>query len=168
MTETGVDMNITIDVLTDYLGNEINSNTVLVLLSLEHSYQNVYSYWTASGLFDDLFDKKSWMIDKDLPIGANEYQPLMDYIDEYVISELCANRTDFEYFLANDSALGSNGVVPPVDLTFRSIRSGIERYFSSLIAHYFSFDGSGVSKLNWMEASYGCENLAAEQHFIWS
>ena len=50
--------NLDLDELTDYLGREIDDNSALVLLSLQHSYQNVYSYWTARGIFSDLLKIK--------------------------------------------------------------------------------------------------------------
>ena len=60
LTQTGIDLDTTVDELTIYLSNEIDENSGLVLLSLEHSYQNVYKYWTATGIFDNLFENKSW------------------------------------------------------------------------------------------------------------
>lgn len=167
MTQTGIDLNTTIDDLTGYLGKEINENTVLVLLSLEHSYQNVFTYWTATGLFDDLFERKSWYLDKNSPIDSNDYEKLMQYIDEYVASEVCANRENFETFLVNDPILGYDGQLPPVDVSFKSIRSAVERYFSSLMNHYFSFDDDGVSKLQWMEAMFDCKNLPEDLRYVW-
>ncbi len=173
MTQTGIDLNTTIDDLTGYLGQEITENTVLVLLSLEHSYQNIYKYWTATGLFDDLFGKKVWFENRNAnePIGSSsEYETLMEFIDEYIITEVCANRQDFENFLVNDPVVGYDGEdVPPVNISFRSIRSAIERYFSSLMKHYFSFDDNeGVSKIQWMEAMFDCKNLPAELRYKWS
>lgn len=167
MTQTGIDLNTTIDELTDFLGNEINQNAILVLMSLEISYQNVYKYWTVPGIFEDLFGKKSWIVDKDSPIGDADYKELMEYLEEHVSSEVCADIEDFEKFLTTDPVIGYNGVAPPVNISFRSIQSGIERYFSSLTNYYFSFAVDGVPKQQWMEAEYDCQNLADEQRFTW-
>lgn len=168
MTQTGIDLNTTVEELTGYLGKEIDENSVLVLLSLEHSYQNIYMYWTSAGIFDNLFSSKEWMDFKDKPIGRDDYVELIEYIDENVISDVCANREDFEKFLANDPVVGYNGSVPPVDISFRSIRSGVERYFSALINYYFKFDGTGLSKLEWMEAKFKCRNIPVNRRFTWN
>jgi hypothetical protein len=166
--QTGIDIDSTLEQLTGYLSNEINDNMVLVLLSLEHSYQNVFKYWTARGSFDSRFGEKSWIQDKDSPIGSNDYEKFMEFVDEHVVSELCADRTDFENFLATDPVVGYDGFAPPVNLSFHSIRGGVERYFAALMDHYFSFTGNGVSKIQWMEANFDCVNLPTDVRFIWS
>jgi len=168
LKQTGTDLNTTVDELTKFLGNEINQNAVLVLMSLEISYQNVYKYWTVPGIFEDLFGEKSWILDRNSPIGVNDYPKLMEYLKDHVSSEVCADISDFENFLVNDPIIGYNGGDPPVDISFRSMQSGVERYFASLMDYYFSFDDNGVSKHQWMEAEYDCRNLAEEQRFRWS
>jgi hypothetical protein len=168
LTQTGIDLDTTVDELTIYLSNEIDENSGLVLLSLEHSYQNVYKYWTATGIFDNLFENKSWFQNKDLPLGSDEYTALMDYIEEFIISEVCADQSDFENFLVNDPVIDYSGSSPPVNISFRSLRAGIERYFTALMNHYFSINENGLAKKVWVEAEFDCKNLAPSKLFTWS
>ncbi len=89
----------------------------------------------------------------------------MEYIDEYVASEVCASKEDFQHFLVNDPVIGYSGSSPPVNISFRAIRSGVERYFSAIMDHYFS--GDRVSKLQWLTAEFDCQNLPVELRYIW-
>jgi hypothetical protein len=162
LTQAGIDLNNTVEGISGYLAGEIDENTDIVLRDLELSYQNVYSYWTCSGLFQDKFGGKSWMDDQTLEVGSNDYPELAEYVDEYVLTEICADENDFELFLTTDTIIAYFGPAPPENISFAEFLSGVERYSTMMMEHYF--DG-GLSREDWSEAQFDCKNLPTEHLF---
>lgn len=165
LDQAGININATSDMFLDYLVDEIDANTDLVLRSLELSYQDTYSFWTCIGLFDDIFKEKEWVVDAYRPIGESGYTSIINYIDTYVLTKVCANRTDFELFLSEDQVIGNDGFMPNTDITYRALLSGVERYSTMLIDYRFSFQDDGLNKTDWILADFDCRYLPIEKSF---
>jgi len=167
LDQAGINMNASSQAFFDYLVDEIDSNTELVLRSLELSYQDTYSFWTCIGLFDDIFKEEDWVVDAYRPIGESGYTSIMNYIDTYVLTKICANRSDFELYLSNDLVFGYDGSVPNTNITYSALLSGIERYSTELVDYHFSFQNDGLNKTDWILADFDCRHLPAEKIFRW-
>ena len=162
LTQAGIDLNNTVEGISGYLAGEITENTNIVLRDLELSYQNVYSYWTCAGLFEDTFGQKPWMVNHQLEVGSSDFPDLAAYVDEYVLTDICADENDFELFLTTDSIIAYFGPTPPVDISFAAFSSGIERYSTMMMEYYFE---GGLTEEDWLEAQFDCRNLPSAKHF---
>lgn len=167
MNESHLNFNTTVEGVSRYLADEINENRALLLKSLQLYYQDAYTFWSCRGLFNDLFGTKEWFIDMNLPIGHSEYLTLTQYMDDNIWFELCVDRIDFKDFLSKDPVIAYNGSSPPVNISYSSLKSGVERYSTQLVDYQFSFEKGGPNHTTWMLAEYNCRNLPDEMQFQW-
>ncbi len=169
LNQAGLDLNATVEGVADYLAEEISENVGLVMRDLELSYENVYFYWRCATSFDFLYGTKPWMLDRDMAIGENDYGDVMEFIDEHVLTETCASKSDFVNFLVNDDFINYAGSSPPVDISFNTLESGVERYSTMMMQHYFSNDDSnGLTEEDWNTADYDCQNIPTDKRYIWT
>lgn len=170
LNQAGLDLNATTQAISDYLVEEITENSALILRDLELSYQNVYLYWicTSTFEFEDDFISKAWMINRNAAIGEDDYDTVMDFVDDHVFGDICASIADFENFLVSDQYIDYQGSIPPVDISLNTLTSGIERYSTMMIEYYFPPDANGLSASDWTNYRYDCSNIPSEQRYVWS
>ena len=167
LNQAGLDLNATVKGIEEYLSEEIAENNALVLKDMELSYQNVYFYWLCTSSFEDIFGDESWMSDKNEAIGAADYDTVIEFVHDNVLAEICASKSDFENFLLSDDYIGYQGSSPPVNISFNTLKSAIERYSTMMIEYYFPSDDSGLSKSDWTNARYDCKNIPTEKRYVW-
>ncbi len=169
LNQAGLDLNATVEGVADYLADEISENEQLVMRDLELSYENVYLYWRCATSFEFIYSNKPWMLDRDTAIGENDYDDVMEFIDEHVLTETCASKSDFVNFLVNDKFINYKGDNPPVEISFNTLESGVERYSTMMMQHYFSNDdNNGLTEEDWNTARYDCQNIPIDERYVWA
>lgn len=162
LNETSGEINESVEAISAYLADQINENRILLLGKLENTYIQKTSNFECN--YDARFGNQEWGVDKGMSIGAANYSVVIEYVNETVLTEICANSTDFEYFLATDSELGYNGTVPPVNITSDQLIVGVDIYTTSLLDYYFpDGDESGLKMTDWVLAEFECEGLLEKQ-----
>lgn len=168
LNQAGIDLNSTVQTIEDYLAEEIVENSALVLRDVELSYQNIYFYWLCTSSFEDVFGYKPWMTNRNEAIGADDYTSVIQFVNVNVLQKICASKSDFENFMISDNYIGYQGQSPPTEISFNTLKSGIERYSTKLIAFNFpSKDGPGLTVTDWAKASYECKNIPSESRYVW-
>ena len=168
LNQAGLDLNATAQGIAAYLVEEITENSALVLRDLELSYQNVYFYWMCRSSFEDVFSSKAWMANKNRAIGQDDYGTMIQFVDDNVLGNICANKADFENFLVSDKYIDYEGTIPPVDISLNILKSGVERYATKMMEYYFSYDNSGLTASDWTEYRYRCENIPYGRRYTWT
>ncbi|GFH47528.1 hypothetical protein CTEN210_04003 [Chaetoceros tenuissimus] len=169
LNQAGIDLGTSVSNVQDYLVEEIQENTALVLYDLKMYYQNIYFYWMCATSFEDKFQEYEWMTDKNMAIGENYYSAVLEFIDVNVFHQLCINKADFERFVSEDDFIGYQGPFPPVQVSVNTLISGVERYSTKLIEFYFPPEGStGLTQTDWKNAMYECANIPTLKRYVWS
>lgn len=162
LNETSGEVNESVEAISAYLADQINENRILLLGKLKYTYIQKTSNFKCN--YDSRFGNLEWGVDKSLPIGATNYSDVIDYVNETVLTEICANSTDFEYFLVTESELGYDGAVPPVNITSDQLIVGVDIYTTSLLDYYFpDAEESGLNMTDWVLAEFECEGLREKQ-----
>ena len=171
LNQAAINFNSTVEDVAGYLADDIGESIDLVLRRLELSYQDVSFYWRCATSFEYFYEDRLWMIDRYASIGPDDYSDVMEFVEEHVLDEMCASRSDFELFLTNDNYIGYTGSSPPVNISFHNLVSGIERYSSLMMQYYFSEGEStnnGLSKEIWTNARYNCQNIPTASRYVWT
>jgi hypothetical protein len=168
LNQAGLNLNTTMQAISEYLADEIDENSGLVLLDLEMHYEKVFSYWMCTSSFEEVYSDKTWMLNKNSAIGADDYGSVIEFVDDHVFGDLCASKTDFENFIVSDSLINYQGSIPPVEISLNTLTSSIERYSTMMIEYYFPSDGNGLSKSDWAQYLYDCSNIPPEKRYTWS
>lgn len=169
LNQAGIDLGTSVSNVQDYLVEEIQENTVLVLYDLKMYYQNIYFYWTCATSFEDRFQEKDWMLNKNTAIGESDYSTVLEFVDVNVFQKICVNKADFERFLSEDDFIGYQGSFPPVQVSVNTLISSVERYSTKLIEFYFPPEGStGLTQTDWNNAMYDCANIPTSKRYVWS
>jgi uncharacterized protein YlxW (UPF0749 family) len=164
LNETASGLNATFDTLATFLADQITINRVLVLETLQNTYQQRLTSWDCD--FKDAFRDRDFVNDGIIPVGADDYPAVVAYVDEQLLTELCLDQADFEQYL--DSVVVQSNVVPPVSTSVNQLISGVQTYTNLAIDYYFPDNGDepgGLTEENWSEASFSCDNLAVELRF---
>ena len=155
--------------LLDFLAEKIGVNRFLVLEATKNTYLQRIQNWDCG--YRDYFFTHNFVRNGNLPIqddGTNNTTDVSDvlaYVDDQLLSSVCLNRTDLEFYLATTvSSLGT--------ITSNELIQGVSRYVTLAMEYDFpglKATGGGEDSIRseeWEEAAYQCSNLA--RPFLWS
>lgn len=169
LNQAGIDLNTTTNEISEYLADEIEENSNAFLQNLKLYYQKVYKFWYCTSSFDSEFINKPWISNEDAAIGANDYESVLVFVDDNVFQELCASRSDFENFLVSDRIIDYQGTAPPIHISVKTLKAGIERYSTLMMDYYFPLnDDSGLSASDWRDNKYKCQNIPSGERYVWT
>ena len=156
LDETTDALDQTFDDVAAFLAEQINTNRMITMETLQNTYQQRLSNWDCA--LKDQFATESFAEDGDVAIPSNRYQEVIDYVEERVLSELCLDTNDFEQYL--DDRYGGQ------DITINRMVSGVQRYTMTALDYYFPESGEvGLSPFDWADATYQCDNLSNNKKF---
>ena len=167
VNETGNDSSRTLSQVTGELARQITENRRILLQTKENTYKRLTSNFECR--FDSRFSSSAFVQNKDVPIGPSEYPDVITWTNETHLSEVCANMTDFEIFLANDPEINYDGNPPPVDISSNQLIVGYYKYNTALLGHYFPDAGEpGLTINDWTAANFSCDFLPSNKTFIYT
>lgn len=151
LNETTITIDQTVDAFTDFLSQEITRNRILAMNSIRNLYRQRTGFWGCD--FREYFLTEQFVQDRSAPIGSAKFPDVIDYVEEWVLSDLCLDTGDFVLYLAREHA-------SPTDVSFDDMVQAVGAYTDLAMAYYFpSSNQTGLSPTNWGEAHYNCDNL---------
>lgn len=152
LNETAGAINQSFEDLTRFLSEQIILNRQIAIRTLELQYQDQATFWDCT--LTDIFQGESWVNNQNSPVGTVDISRVLTYVDERVLSELCLSRSDFNLFLV--SRYGSLSTV-----SVNQLRQSVALYTGQALNYYFPDAGeTGLTPVDWAEASYTCEGVA--------
>lgn len=149
LNETAENLNESYEAIVSFLAEQITANRVLVLLSLENTYDQQLMNWDCA--FRDVFRGQAFITNEDIPIG-DDLPAVLTHVEEEILSEICIDTDDFEAFLNTRYSLGS--------LTVNQLYQGVAVYVLAVMNYYFPDDGEpGLTPDDWAQAEYRCSNV---------
>uniref|UniRef100_A0A7S4VZN5 Uncharacterized protein n=1 Tax=Ditylum brightwellii TaxID=49249 RepID=A0A7S4VZN5_9STRA len=174
INDTSLELNSSLTVIADELAAQVQENREILVGEVAERYRQAVNPTTFECAYDARFGNEVWGKDKDLPIEANgdleDYNEVIAYTNERILTEVCADQSDFEQFLATSDELeySPSGSVPPVNITSNQLLVGESLYTSALLDYYFPDAGEdGLTTADWVNASYSCEGLQPSQRFVY-
>lgn len=82
LNETTAEIGETLDDVTAYLAEQITVNRVIVLETLENTYQQDMQNWDCA--FRDIFRDRHFVADENIPIGMSDIPAVLDYVEDRV------------------------------------------------------------------------------------
>lgn len=150
LNETTAGLNSSYETLTRTLAEQIIANRVLLLLNMETSYQTKLDRWDCS--YRDRFRGQPFVTNEDAPIGLASVGTVYGFVEEKILSEVCADTSDFTRFVS--SKYGQE------TMTSNQLYQGVEIYIGALLNYYFPDSGeSGLTQQDWASANYDCANV---------
>lgn len=166
VNETGNDSSRTLSQVSGELARQITENRRILLQTKENTYKQLISNFECR--FDSRFSSSAFVRNKEIPIGPSEYPDVISWTNETYLSEVCANMTDFELFLATNQEIGYGDNPPPVNIKSNQLIVGHYLYNTALLNHYFPDAGEpGLTINDWTAANYSCDNLPSNKKFIY-
>jgi hypothetical protein len=163
LDETSQGSDLTYEQLMGQLEEQITINRRLVLGQLQNTFLQRTQLWSCD--YRNTFSGATFVESFNEPVGSANYESVMSYVQNSVLTDLCLNRTDFETYLTIDFA--QNGVVSPVEITSNQLTEGVSNYTGDVLNYYFpTGDETGLTPQDWADASYTCVNLPADKQFM--
>jgi len=173
LNETSGGFNDTLREIASELADQVLENRVILLKRTQQTYEQFRIPVKFECSYGNRFGNQlPWGIDWALPIESSggDYDVVIAFADEQVLSEVCANLTDFELFLSTDDEVGyqPSGVMPPRDISSNQLLGGQMKYTAALMDYYFPNPGEdGLTLDDWIVANYTCDNLPPDQRFVY-
>lgn len=147
--------------ITSDLADLINSYRFLAVRDLEIQYKTIIERWPCK--LERLYDGELFVVDPSLSI-AGFYDAVMNFVDNSVLIEICADLDDFEKFM-----LGNVDVNDKSSISLTTLLDSLTTYTSLVHDYYFSnssipFEFS-LSALDWEAANFHCEELPLESKY---
>jgi predicted nucleic acid-binding Zn-ribbon protein len=165
LNETSSGLGQNLDAITAFLANQIVTNQVLVLNSLENTYRQRVATWDCD--YRDIFQGEAFVQDFTRVISATNFDTLiLPYLEQRVLSELCLDTSDFDAYVQATTPPSSSTTDSLTPLTSTRLLRSVLQYTSSALDYYFpESTEAGLSTEEWATASFDCENL--ERRFEW-
>eukprot|EP00980_Cylindrotheca_fusiformis_P025717 scaffold14511_cov93-Cylindrotheca_fusiformis.AAC.3 len=157
VNETGSFVNQTMDSVSEYLSDQIVAYRSVATETLQNTFIQRASLWDCA--YRDHFGDEVFATNDNLPIPANKFNEVLNYVDNRVLDELCLSLNDFQGFLEVKFD-------DPI-YTTQHIVSGIASYTYLAFDYYFpdAGDTKGLSEADWALAGYQCQRLPASKRF---
>lgn len=157
VNETGSFLDETMDSVTEYLSEQIVAYRSVATETLQNTFIQRAALWDCA--YRDHFGDDIFAANDKLPIPANKFDDVLNYVDDRVLDELCLSLEDFEDFLEikfDDPIYTTNHIV-----------AGIASYAYLAFDYYFPDSGEtgGLSETDWAMAGYNCERLPVSKLF---
>jgi chromosome segregation ATPase len=158
VNETGTFLDQSMDTVTEYLSEQIVAYRTVATETLKNTFIQRAALWDCA--YRDHFGDDDFASDDKIPIPANKFDDVMEYVNDRVLQELCLSLEDFETFL-------NNKFDDPVFTTDHVI-SGISSYAYLAFDHYFPSTEviEGLTEADWALAGYNCNRLPADKLYI--
>eukprot|EP00978_Attheya_sp_CCMP212_P001289 scaffold2680_cov57-Attheya_sp.AAC.4 len=159
------------DQLAADLADSIAANRNLLIGRTRYAKTQRVTNWDCD--FANRFGSQAFMDNVTAPVGADEYQDVIDYVDGRVLVPICAQKVNFENFLV--SVIMPPGSTTPTTVTFNELSEGVDIYTGDASVHYFDnavtgvgfANSTGVTQIEWADASYDCDNLLDSRKFVY-
>ena len=157
LNETADNLGDAYDEVAAFLAEQISTNRVLVMETLENTYHQRVANWDCA--LTDNFALEEFSKDRNTPIPANSFSAVMEYVEERVLSDLCLDIDDFEQYMEQR--------YDGQDITTNRLVASVQRYTWNALDYYFpEGDDIGLSPQDWAAASFNCDNLSVNQQFM--
>jgi len=155
LNETAENLNESYEAIVSFLAEQITANRVLLLLSLENTYDQQIMNWDCA--FRDVFRGQAFIADEDIPIGDG-LPAVLAHVEEEILSEICIDTDDFETYLNARYSLDS--------MTVNQLYQGVAVYVLAVMNYYFPDDEEpGLTPEDWARADYRCANVMSFSFF---
>jgi DNA repair exonuclease SbcCD ATPase subunit len=152
LNETSIGIGDSLETFTGFLAEQITSNRVLVLETLESTARQKTSNWDCD--YRDIYREKDYGIDFEVFIPTADIPQVVSYVDARILTDLCLSEADFTKYLEDTY---------PLFLTSNRLVTAVTVYVTEASDWYFN---EGVSPEQWAEAGYQCENI--QDQFIFT
>ena len=152
LNETATNLDETYDDIAATLAEQITTNRVLVVESLQNTYHQRVLNWDCA--FYDTFALEDFVDNGNLAIPDDKMNDVMEYVTNRVLDDLCLDTQDFISYM---EMRYSNQ-----DITTNRLLTSVQRYTWYALDYYFpefSDNEQGLTPMNWANASYNCNNL---------
>ena len=151
LNETSSEISDTLDGVVDFLAEQIVANRRILMQNQQDNYEDKQHAWRCT--YQVTFVDRDFGNNFNLSIGADNIPEVLNYVEEQVLNDFCANRDDFEEFLTARYGLG--------DMSSHELFQGVLLYTDEILKYYFPpvDDGSGLTPEEWADAEYDCQNL---------
>jgi hypothetical protein len=150
--------------LAQQLADTILYKQVLAEIGLKERMKADIAGWECGLL--TAFANQDFSEDQELPIGYSNYDYVMNYISDSLLSDLCIERGNLELYLRSEIVPNAEYLweINMQDLTF-----GINIYSAIVLKHYFPDENDpGVEDAAWNAANYDCKNLDFADKYFYS
>jgi hypothetical protein len=160
LNETAGDLDDTYEALTQFLAQQINAYHSIASETLHNVYIQRVAMWDCA--YRDHFGDDAFGSDENAEIPDEDFDAVMDYIDDKVLKELCLAKNDFAHYIWN--------VFPDPKFTSNHFISGINSYTTLAFDYYFPDSGEegGLTDEEWALAGFACERLPNDKKFLHS
>jgi len=158
LEETNQNADVTVEQLASQLEEQITNSRRLVLENLQNTLAQRTQSWNCD--YINAFAGTSFAEDYSIRIPSGNYDSVIDYVENRVLTDLCLDRSDFELYLSVNFMPNGDG------LTSNELISGVSMYTSGALNYYFpDANEAGVTPEEWAEAFYACANLPANRQY---
>ena len=159
LNDTASNLNEAYEDIAATLAEQITTNRVLVLESLQNTYHQRVMNWDCA--FYDTFALEEFVQGDgssgstgNVAIPDNKMNDVMGYVEDRVLNDLSLNTQDFVEYMENR--------YPNQDITTNRLLTSVQRYTWYALDYYFpefSDNEEGLTPIDWANASYECSNL---------
>jgi len=159
------------DQLAADLADSIADNRNLLIGRTRYAKEQRVTSWDCD--FASRFGSRAFMENVTAPVGDTDYPEVIDYLDGRVLDQICAQKVNFENFLV--SVIMPPGSTTAAAITFNELSEGVDIYINDASVHYFDnavtgvgfANSTGVTQIEWADASYVCDNLPVSRKFVY-
>ena len=156
LDETADNLGDAYDEVVAFLAEQISTNRVLVMETLENTYHQRVANWDCA--LRDHFVLEDFANDGSIPIPEDRFEAVMAYVEERVLSDLCLGNEDFEQYMGQR--------YEGQDITTNRLVTSVQRYTWSALDYYFpEGDNEGLTPEDWAAVEYDCGNLPIDKKF---
>jgi cell division protein FtsB len=156
LNNTSGDIAETYEALSEHIAEKIIAYRTIRMNNHKIFYKQLITDWDCAVL--TRFRLRDFSYDYTTPIGEESIDDVLAYVDGRVLSDVCADRDDFENFLSS-TILQSDEQLS--DLTMADLETGVSMYTTELLNFYFPGQGqaNGLIESDWSQAGYDCNKL---------
>ncbi len=150
--------------LTKALAETILRKNALAEIAVEERMKAELAGWECGLTL--AFGTKPFTQNVELPIGYKDYNSVMDYVEDKLLSDFCVATRELESYLKTEILDQGESLwtISLSDLTW-----GANSYTYHVLNYYFPDEGEvGLDSVTWDAANHDCTNLPEDKKFVYN
>lgn len=151
--------------LAEQLADTILRKEILAEVGLKERMRSELAGWECG--FLTAFGNQDFSKNQEISIGYSNYDFVMSYISDRLLSDLCIVRANLEVYLRNEVITSGSYLW---DINMKDLAFGINMYASDVLDHYFPSENdiNGLENVVWNIADYDCRNLDLDDRYFYA